>query len=338
MKKINTAIVGCGLIHRLHIDGIKRIDDAKVIAVCDINMDRANRAADQNGCRAYFDYNEMLNNEDIDVVHICTPHYLHAPMAKTALKQGMHVVLEKPMAMNAAEAKELIDVDDKCNNKLGVIFQNRYKESTKKTKEIIDSNEYGSIKTIRGNVSWHRSKAYYDDDWHGTLDKEGGGVLINQAIHTLDLVQWLTGSKPISVSGSVTNDSLKGHIEVEDTAHMFIKFENGIKAVFYATNAYGINAEIEVEVVLDDVILLLRGDHLYMDKGNGDGLERIMGKACVKGEKSYWGNTHNDQIIDFYDSVRYGKKITIGARDGYNAVAILDAVYKSSRTNCEVLL
>lgn len=332
MSVIRAAIVGCGNIHQIHLNSMQSVNDVIVKTVCDIQPQRAKHTAEQLNCEYCTDFLDIIRDPEIDVVHICTPHYLHASMCIQALQAGKYVLVEKPMAMTAASALEIITASREVGGRLGVIFQNRYNDSTVALRQAIQSGQYGILQTIRGSVTWHRDAAYYSDDWHGTLEKEGGGVLINQAIHTLDLVQWLTQSTPVKVSGSVSNDSLPGIIEVEDSAHLFIQYANGMTSTFYATNAHAANSKVEIEAVMEHAVLFLRGEELYVDQMNDGGLQLLASNRSATGEKSYWGDSHRRQIEDFYQSVRNQQPITIDARQGYYAVAILDAAYTSSKT------
>lgn len=135
----------------------------------------------------------MLDNPEIDVVHICLPHYLHAQVAIEAMEHGKHVLCEKPMALDPADAEKMIEVRDRTGRTLGICFQNRYNDSSRYMRSLMDSGRMGKVLGARGAVFWNRNPEYYtESDWRGTLDKEGGSALENQAIHTFDLMQWLT--------------------------------------------------------------------------------------------------------------------------------------------------
>lgn len=326
MKNLRAAIIGCGGIHHVHAKTLADIPGVELVAVCDIKPERAQASAEAYGARAYTNPEDIYALEDVDVVHITTPHYLHAPMAIAALKAGKYVLCEKPMATSNADAKAMIAASD---GRLGIIFQNRYNAGSEKLREIVNGGEYGALKCIRGQVTWVRTKEYYSDDWHGRKALEGGGVMMNQAIHTLDLVQWL-GGPAISVAGQINTQALTGIIEVEDTAQFRIRFENGAVGIFYATTGYGIDDDVEVEVVMEKGTFWLRSDQLYR-RTPGKPLEMIsQNEQLIPKGKSYWGTGHLKQIADYYDAIRNHRPIRIDGSEGYNALSVIQALYRSA--------
>ncbi|MCS7460711.1 Gfo/Idh/MocA family oxidoreductase [Paenibacillus doosanensis] len=336
MKPLGTAIIGCGSISGVHLKAIAGLELAELKAVVDINESLAQKAAAEYGCDYYTDYKEMLKREDIQVVHICTGHYLHAPMTVDALRAGKHVLTEKPMAENKASAMTMLQAaQEHPEVQLGVIFQNRYNPSSVRMRQAVDSGEFGKLQCMKGIVTWFRGPGYYETEWKGKWATEGGGVLINQAIHTLDLLQWL-GGEMTSVKGTISNDSLEGVIEVEDSAHAFIQFKNGVRAVFYATNAYGKSAPIEVELVFEQATLSLRGDTLYLQQ---DDQVTVLAEPVKNdlGEKAYWGMSHQYQIRDFYEHVLEGKHFWIDGPEGYKGFSLVMDIYESSRTGQKIV-
>lgn len=334
--KINAAVIGCGNIHSMHTDAIRRLEGVGLSAVCDNKPERARASAGANGCRSYTDYRELLRDPGIDAVHICTPHWLHAPMAIDALAAGKYVLVEKPMACSVAEARAMIAEDERQGGgHLCVVFQNRYNDAVKALKDIVDGGAYGALKCMRGSVVWQRTKEYYSDDWHGRKALECGGVMINQAIHTLDAVQWLCGGAA-SVKGSVTADALAGVIEVEDTAHMRIVMKSGVPAVFYATVAYGGHSPVEVEAVFERGTFLVKGNTLWR---TDSGFELLCDPAAKpSGAREYWGSGHLAQIGDFYRCIREGKPFFIDGAQGIEAVKLVFGLYESSETGQVVLI
>jgi UDP-N-acetyl-2-amino-2-deoxyglucuronate dehydrogenase len=333
---LKAAIIGCGAIHRLHSGVINELGGVKLAAVCDSKPDRAKGSAGENGCAWYTDYRELLRDPGIDAVHICTPHYLHGRMAVDALRAGKYVLVEKPMAGSVAQAEEMIAEDGRQGGgRLCVVFQNRYNPAVKRLREIMAGGRFGALRSIRGAVAWQRTKEYYSDDWHGKKALECGGAMINQAIHTLDLVQWLAGGAA-EIKGSVSVDALGDAIEVEDSAHMFIRMKNGLPAVFYATVAYGANSPVELEAVLDEAVFVIKGDRLYRADGAYELICDSEGKPI--GEKDYWGAGHRDEISDFYRCIREEKPFFIDGRQGIEAVKLVCGLYESSETGKTVLL
>ncbi|NHN29349.1 Gfo/Idh/MocA family protein [Paenibacillus agricola] len=336
MTALGTAIIGLGSISGVHLKALAGLELAQLKAVVDINEALAKKVAEEYGCDYYTDYKEMLKREDIQVVHLCTAHYLHSPMTIDALKAGKHVLTEKPMAENLESAHKMLQTAAELPEvQLGVIFQNRYNAPSRRMKQAVDSGEYGKLVCLKGLVTWNRTSAYYETEWKGKWATEGGGVLINQSIHTVDLLQWL-GGEIAFVKGSISTDSLEGIIEVEDSAHAYISFKSGATAVFYATNAYGRNSPVEVELVFEQATLLQRGDTLYLEQ---DGKLTILEEpvANTMGEKSYWGMSHELQIRDFYEHLLAGKPFWIDGPEGYNGFRLVMDIYESSRTGQKVV-
>lgn len=339
---MNICLVGCGGISKCHlaaIDSMKN-DGARLIAVCDIIPERAMKAAGEFGCKAYTDYDEMINCEAADVVHICTPHYLHVDMAVKALEKNINVVLEKPCATSFEELKKLYTAADNSKAQIAVCFQNRYNPSTVFAKKVIDEKTYGDVYSARAFLSWKRDEDYYNaDDWHGTKEKECGGVLINQAIHTLDLLTYLIGKETKSIDAKVSNFHLKNKIEVEDTASIYYKFKDDSRAVFYATTAAGVNSKPLVDINYPDkVTLRLEGDSVYLL--DSEGCTLLFSEKNHKDEfvgKKEWGNSHCRLIADFYDCVKTGRRFELNAHEAGRAVSDLLAAYESSEKDETVI-
>lgn len=326
---MRSAIVGCGTIAKLHADVIRGISNNQLVALCDTKLERAIEYAKEYGdkARAYATLEEMLEKEKIDILHICTPHYLHVPMAIYGLTHGSHVFMEKPPAITREQFLELELVKHK--RMLGICFQNRYNKSTKAVKEILQSVETGKIKGARAFVTWSREAKYYlDSEWRGSWSTEGGGTLINQAIHTIDLLVQFVG-KPLRTEAHMINHRLKNIIEVEDTFEAFIEFEAGPVCV-YATNAFSYNAPIFIELECENVIIRLedsevtciypdgRKEHIDCSKGNTIG-------------KDYWGTGHSACIQDFYNCVEEEREFSIQLDNVKDTFALVMDIYESAR-------
>ncbi len=338
MRKIRTAIIGCGNIYQTHATVLEQLSDrVDVVAVCDTKPDRAEAAAKRFGAVAYNDYRSMLEDPGIEAVHICTPHYLHAQMVLDALEAGKYVLSEKPMAVSDDEAERIIEADDRYPGHYCLVFQNRYNDSSVRLKQILDRGDYGKVLGIRGLVDWCRGEDYYSDDWHGRKALEGGGVMINQSIHTLDLLIWLSGSPVRKVSGTVSNITHQGIMEVEDTASARIDFQNGTVGFFQATVSYGIDSDVEVEVTTEKGTLLLKKDYLYLLQGTN--VTSLVNPAAMSnGGKAYWGTGHLRQITRFYECMANGQPFDIDAREGYKAFQVVQALFRSSESGQTVQL
>jgi predicted dehydrogenase len=336
MRQLGIGLIGCGAIASVHLQAIISLPNARLAAVADVDDGKAREYGKRFGCAFYTNYEDLLARDDIDIVHICTGHYLHAPMAIQALQAGKHVLTEKPMAENKEAALSMLEAEGAHPSlQLGVIFQNRYNPASAIMKQYADSGELGQLVGMKGMVTWHRDSEYYTTEWKGRWATEGGGVLINQAIHTLDLLQWL-GGKVVSLKGSMSNDSLEGIIEVEDTVHAHLVFASGATAILYATNAYRTNSPVEMELLFEQGKLMLQGERLTLEH---DGQQSLLCDAPVneQGEKSYWGISHRTQIADFYHHIQAGKPYWLNGREGYKAFELVMDTYESARSGKRIV-
>ena len=321
----NICIVGYGSVAPLHAKALSDIEDVRLWGVCDIDPSRNEKFLSEYGGRAFTDYDEMLSCGEVDGVHICTPHYLHYEMARKALLKNKTVVIEKPVTMKSDEFEELISRFPE--GKVCVMFQNRTNGSVCAMKKIIANEDLGSFITARSLLTWHRTAEYYaHDSWRGKKKTEGGGVLINQALHSLDLISYLTGGIS-SVKATMSNKSLNGVIDVEDTVDGLIKFKNGGQGVFYATNAYGSNSSMFVELVFEKDTLRYIDGRLYR-KG-----EAVAEDCSSASGKSYWGCGHESVLREFYGG---GEGITL--KSAANSMRAAFAMYESAENNGKEIL
>ncbi len=329
MKTIS--ILGLGGISAVHIAAILNNDYGKIEAICDIKPDRIEKAKESipYPVRTYTDYEQLLSEVHSDVVHICTPHYLHKPMAIAAMRAGADVYLEKPAALNYDEALEILSVQEETGRKVCVSFQNRVIPTNLTAKNIIDSGEMGAFLGARGFMTWHRSGAYYTESgWRGAWATEGGGVLMNQSIHTLDMLYYF-GGKITRTEGTASLRKNGDIIEVEDTAEATLFYENGKTAIFYATNCNVADASVQIEVYLEKGKLLLQNGKLYKD--TGDGLELLVDdkKAPVVG-KAVWGAGHALMIGRFYDAIDGKDEYYCTLKDGIEVLKVIGDIYATN--------
>lgn len=327
MKRLGIGLIGCGTISEIHLDVIRRLEQAQLICVCDKDLSVAKSVSQVFECSYTTDYLELLKNQAIEVIHILTPHYLHTPMAIECLKAGKHVVLEKPVGISLEQLEELQQVANAAKVTIGVTLQNRYNNSTLMMKSYIDSGQLGAFKSIRASVIWHRSEAYYSESkWRGQQKYEGGGLLINQAIHTLDLMDYLGGGAH-SVRGHVANHS-HPNIEVEDTAMATMDFGGGALGTFYGSNCYGDNTNVEIEVLFEKGRLRLLDQSVFLTR---DGHTKKVADDLIKeGEKSYWGVSHKQCIKDIYEAILDKRPPLVTLEEAIRATKIVLAIYESS--------
>jgi len=324
---MKVGVIGIGAISSAHISALLS-SGQQIVALCDVQTQKCERANEQYNLSAkiYRDYKQMLDSEPLDAVHICTPHYLHAEMVCNALRRNINVLCEKPLAINLEQLADIENAVKSSSAQLGVCFQTRFNSSVLFVKDYLKDKQ---IECASSSLIWQRMAGYYAQaEWRGTWAQEGGGVMINQAIHGLDLLQWLCGM-PESVLAHLSNVSLKDEIEVEDTAFCLFKMKNGAKIVVNATNAasfsfhvrYTFRASGHTVEIIDDNILI--DGNLITKRGNYP----IVGKEV-------WGTGHFDLIKNFYHCLKTGEKFSIGFEEGKNAVLLVLAIYRSN--GCEI--
>lgn len=331
MRKFKVALVGCGTVSANHFYAINNIEGVNLIALCDINAERAEAVNKKYGYNAaiYTDYSEMLSKESLDAVHIATPHYLHAPMVIEALKKNVFAFCEKPMCINYEQMEQMLKAEKESRASAAICFQNRFCPAILKAKEIVA--EDGGAITGYGSLFWERDEKYYTESgWRGSFATEGGGVMINQAIHTLDLLCEFLG-KPTSVRATVNNRHLEGIIEVEDTADGIIRFDTGKQANFYATTSFIGAASTTLFLVTKNHTVEMRGYDLFVDGRFIDTNDHkdYAGKAC-------YGNGHLPLIKRFYEAIESGGEMPVTLESAKHAVRLLLASYRSQDKFTEV--
>ncbi len=339
MKKIRVGVIGCGSISVMHLDSANGLSQSELLAVCDIKADRAKAAAEKYSANCYTDYKEMLSKEKLDAVHICLPHYLHIPVSKYALERGIHVLCEKPMSIGYTEAEEAAELAEKSGLKYGIIFQCRYNTPSVVLKERITSGKLGKVKNARVTLTWSRSDEYYShSDWKGTWDKEGGGVIIDQAIHSLDLANWFIDGEIVSVSSTLNN---RGHkkVAVEDTADGLAEYKDGTKLFFWAHNNYCIDEPIEIRLVCEKG--KAEFSYGYCHIKYSDGTEEYIKnqpqtEIVYGGGKPYWGTQHAVQINNFYNSILGTEELEISAGEALKIQKLITDIYNNNDSSLSV--
>lgn len=327
MERIKrVGIIGCGGIAQVHGWALSQRNDITMVVACDKERVRAEHFCEkyigkgsqgqrgwdeqeQRTCCVETDWRKLCEM-DLDAVHVCTPHYLHAPMAVELLKSGKAVFMEKPCAISREQFAQLCEADRMHPGKLGFCFQNRYNETTRMTDELIAEGRIGRVIGTRGFVTWQRDEEYYQSsDWKGGKVTEGGGVLINQSIHTLDLMLRYLG-KPVAVQASTHNHHLQGVIEVEDAVEAWMRFPEGQRACFYASNGYAEDAPVILEIQGEKGRIMICGAEVTL-YSKETGIQHFELDSGVGIGKSYWGVGHKACINDFYDSLDAGKAFPI---------------------------
>ncbi len=330
---LKVGLIGCGRISVMHLDAINKLPQAQLICCCDIKKDRADAVADKYGVKAYYDYKQMIDTEPLDCIHICLPHYLHMPVATYAFERGVKVITEKPMSIDYQSAADAVEYAKKKGVIFGVIMQCRYNASAQLVKKALESGKLGKIISARSTLTWARPDDYYiQSDWKGTWDMEGGGVVIDQAIHSIDLVHWLVQSEVESVSCSMAN---RGHsiVKVEDSAEGLITYKNGVKYGFYCMNNYGCDEPIEIKLLCEKGKVTFNYDdaEIIYNDGTKEEVHGNQDAEVIDGGKDYWGFQHIRQIEQFYEACLGNAKLEISGEEALKTHKLIMQIYDEGK-------
>jgi predicted dehydrogenase len=330
---INVGILGAGNISQTHTRAALAIPGVHVSAVLGTTREKAARLADTAGATPYEDLERFLSHKPLDLVAIGTPSGLHAEQAIAAVKRGLHVLVEKPVDITTARVDALIAAADRAGVKVGVFFQDRLKPDLVRLKGLVDSGTLGDPVLVSGRVKWYRPPEYYADSrWRGTWALDGGGALMNQAVHTVDVLQWLMG--PV-VRVSARTAARVHRIEVEDTAVAVLEFESGALGTFEATTSVYPGYPRRVEVTGSNGTAIVEGDTLVsVDlRGSGDPSAAKVAPPTIASSSPVVADASAHQRIleDFLDAIQSNRDPICDARDGRKSVAIVEGIYASAK-------
>ena len=347
MKQFDFGIIGCGMIAGIHRKAIEKIEGCRVAAVFDPAPGRAEAFTAESGARGYTDLDAFLADPDIIAVMVATPSGLHLDGALAAINAGKHTLVEKPLEITVERCDRLIKAADEKGVTLGGIFHSRYFEVPKLIKKAVEDGRFGVISLADAQVKWFRSQEYYDSGaWRGTWNLDGGGALMNQSIHAIDLLQWFMG--PVAeVSGKIATLAHE-RIEVEDTAVATLRFANGALGVIEGTTAAYPGFLKRIEICGSKGSVIMEEESLkawdFADETEADreikaaymGVSDSSGGAADPGAINYLG--HKMEIANFVDAVRGGQPFALNGREARKAVEIIEGIYTSSRTGKTVSL
>ncbi len=345
MEKVGFGIIGLGSVAKTHAYALERSENCTLEAVYSPHSDKAEAVSKEYGCSSYTNLDDFFNNDKVEVVLIATPSGLHEDAAVTALKAKKHVLIEKPIEINEEKAERIIEEGKKNGRLVGGIFQNRFYDAPLLIRKAIDAGRFGRIVMVEASFKWLRSQSYYDSGaWRGTLDIDGGGVLMNQGIHAIDLLQWFGGDVE-SVSGFISTLSHE-RIEVEDNGVAALRFKNGALGVINgSTSIYpGFRRRIEVcgtegSAVLEDEALV---SWVFKDERREDDEIRqkyaLPGSTCGGSSNAADINWvgHQRQFDDFALSIRGVKDPLVGGEEALKSVRLIKCIYKSAEEKKEV--
>jgi len=340
MKKYGFAIAGCGMISRFHAMAIGELKRGSLIAACSRSKKNAKKLAEEFGADWTTDYNALLVRDDVDIVNICTPSGAHMEYAIRAARAGKHVIVEKPLEVTLARCDRIIEACKKAKVKLGVIFPSRFHEASQLIKREIERGRFGRLTLGDAYVKWYRPQKYYDEGgWKGTARYDGGGALMNQSIHAVDLLLYFMG--PAAKVTAMTGTLAHKRIEVEDTAVAAVEFKNGaLGTIEGATSVYpGFLKRIEISGEKGTAVLEEEDIKLWRFKKETARDKRIRkeyaartasgGGASDPSAISFEG--HRRQLEDFIDAIEKRRRPLVDGVEGRRAVELILAIYKSSR-------
>ena len=339
---VGVGIFGTGLSASQHLAGIAGTANGRVVAIAGRSAEKAQALANQWRIpRVYGGIEELVSDSNVEVVHTCVPPDMRLTVVEACARAGKHVLIEKPMARTIAEADEIIAVCDRAGILLSALFQNRFTPLAKRLKQAVDNDQLGRILLVTLSAKWFRTAEYYiDSGWRGTADREGGAVLINQAIHSIDLLQWIMG--PVAEISGMTATTLHP-IEMEDTGVAMLRFASGaIGSIVATTVAYpGFSDRLEIHGERGTAFLIqgegrlewhLRGEEARIETASSQVSRGVSDPAATPSQG------HSDQFTDFYAAIREGRPPSITGRDGRHALEIVEAIYQSSREGRPVKL
>lgn len=344
---IQVAIIGTGNIANVHVAGLLTFPQkCKIVALCDIYPEKAESMKQKYNldCKVFDDYQDMLaSGIEINLVHICTPPYVHCEIAVDSMNAGCNVIVEKPMATCLAECDKMLEAEKKNHVTMACVAQNRFRNNVYKLKKILDSGIAGKICFAQVNSAWWRGHCYYDLWWRGTWEKEGGGPTLNHAVHHIDMLNWLEGNLPVEVIAMLTN-VMHDNAEVEDLSVACLRYRDGSLAqitssVIHHGEKQGItlqcaNAGLSIPWKIEAEVSQKNG--FPKPEGNQELVKMLQDYYDNIPDLKYEG--HTGEIEDVLTALENGTTPLITGIDGRKTVEIITAIYLSGFRKCTVKL
>ncbi|NLO04774.1 MAG: Gfo/Idh/MocA family oxidoreductase [candidate division WS1 bacterium] len=333
MEKIGFGVIGCGNISGTHRKAIESVEMAELVACCDVVEEKAKAWAEEAGIGSNYhrDLEEMLARDDIQAVSVCTPSGMHSEHAIMAAQAGKHILCEKPLDVTLKKIDDMIAAADRANVKMSGVFQRRTYESTKKVREVVRTGKLGKLVLGDCYQKYFRSHEYYaSGDWRATWDLDGGGALMNQGVHGIDLILHLMG--PVKSVSAICRRLVR-NLSVEDTAVAVLEYENGALGVLEGTTSVTPGSGCEVEISGDNGTVGLSGDTITKWQIKGEEAEgEEAGEEGTASDPLALGATgHSAHVLDLCQSIIEDREPAIPGREARKAVELIKAIYKSSR-------
>jgi UDP-N-acetyl-2-amino-2-deoxyglucuronate dehydrogenase len=340
-------IIGCGLIARFHARAIAEVRGAKLVACYDRTPEKADAFAWAQGGRGYHDLGALLADPAVDVLTIATASGAHAEPAVAAAKAGKHVIVEKPLEITLKRCDQIISACEKAGVRMAAIFPSRFHDASQELKRAVEAQRFGRLTLGDAYVKWFRTQEYYDSGaWRGTWQLDGGGALMNQAIHSVDLLQWLMGD--VAEIRACTATLAHKRIAVEDTAVASLRFANGALGVIEATTAAwpGYLKRIELHGSQGSAVIeeedIVKWDFAAKDRRDAAIFRQMAAKKSGGGgaadPAAIGHQAHAKQFRDFVEAIQKNRPPLIDGREGRRAVEIILGIYKSAETGKTVTL
>jgi UDP-N-acetyl-2-amino-2-deoxyglucuronate dehydrogenase len=344
-RRVRAGLIGCGKIAATHAMALNTLEEAEFVACCDRDEDRARQLAAKYGVpHVYADAGELVRSGTVDVVLVCTPHPAHEPVVVAAAEAGVHVLCEKPLAISLAEADRMIEATRRAGVKFGVIFQRRFWPAAQRMRTAIDDGRLGKLTLGECSVRIWRSSDYFaSDPWRGKWATEGGGVLMNQAVHSIDQFLWFMGDA-VEVVGRYATLRHGAYIDVEDTAVATVVFENGALGIIQAASTFQPDFGFRVAVHGDRGAAVSVWEQPEGQQGvndvwslPGEESDRAVWEAEETGKPGF-PLFHVLQIQDFLRAVIDDRPPAVTGEDARKSLEVILAIYESSRTGQPVRL
>ena len=340
-------IIGCGMIARFHARAIADVPGAKLVAAFDTVPAAADRLAEATGCKAYHDLHQMLADNDVEVVTVGTPSGAHLEPAVAAARAGKHLIVEKPLEITLRRCDKIIAECEKAGVVLSTVFPSRFHDSSVEMKRAVAQGRFGRLTVGDAIVKWYRTQGYYDSgQWRGTWELDGGGALMNQAIHSVDLLCWLMG--PVAEIRARTALLAHQRIAVEDVAMATLQFENGALGVIEASTAIypGYLKRIEIHGSAGSAVMeeedLIKWDFARKRKRDETihrkMAERVSGGGGAADPAAIGHHGHTRQFRDVLKAIKTGTTPLVDGPEGRRSVEIILGIYKAAETGRAVKL
>jgi len=344
---VGFGIIGCGMIAKFHARAIADLADAKLVACYNRTAPKAEALAAEFGGDVYTDLEQMLARDDLQVVTICSPSGAHCEPCVAAARAGKHVIVEKPLDVTMERCQAMIDACDQAGVKLATIFPSRFHRASQLMKQAIDQGRFGKLALGDAYVKWFRTQEYYDSGaWRGTWQLDGGGALMNQAIHSVDLLLWLMG--PVVEVMAHTATLAHERIEVEDVATASLRFANGALGTIEATTAGypGSLKKIELTGSRGTAILeeedIIKWEFAEQSQADAELRQEMLGRTKTGGgagdPAAIGHHAHAALFRDFLEAIAQDRPPIIDGREGMRSVELILAIYESAKSGAKVVL